>query len=148
MWSDAEAHNEFLQDLLFKYGSQLDVKNAEICALKEKIVQLKEKIAYYEKHNSFIGNIYAEPAVVTTPSKGTITFNINKPIASVQVEEDGDNYHIISKIYENKNNTVMYRYVLSKPMLLSAKDKVGILAFLNKKALKELEKHLDKGAMV
>lgn len=143
MWTDAEAHNELLKDLLHKYAVDLDNKANENERLKSQIRELKHELQYYKGH-SFVGSILDTPEIVEVPKITTASFNLYIPTASTSIEDnpyDGA-YHIIAKIRDK--NTISYNYYVTKTSLLQAKDRIGILTYLHKKVLEEMERQLDK----
>lgn len=143
MWTDAEAHNELLKDLLQKYAVDLDNKSNEIIRLKDQIRELNNQVKYYKAH-TFLGSILDTPVEIVVPRANTASFNLRIPNISTTLENnpyDGA-YHIIAKVTDK--NTVSYNYHITKVSLLTAKDRIGILTYLHKKVLDEMERQLEK----
>lgn len=142
MWMDAEASNKFLEDLLHEYAVKLDAKEQHIQKLKADIRSLTQELQYYRSHQ-FPGSIYDEPPVLNVPSNyNKAHFNLNIPNVEVSLtDSQGENaYHIVAKITDQ--NKVSYSYYISKEAILSAKDKIGMLTYLHKKVLEEMERQL------
>lgn len=146
MWGDFEAKNALLEDLVFKYAVSLDDKEQEIRRLKDKIRKLEYEVKYEQAHSQrFL--ITREPEVLAQAQDTSIT--ITKPVATVSLDDnpyDGC-YHVIAKFTDD--TAVVYKYYITKEAILTAKDKIGILSFLHKRALEELVKKLEQiGDMV
>lgn len=146
MWIDAEAHNKFLEDLLHEYALKLDNKEQHIQKLKNELKTLKQELEYSKAH-SFTGSIYEEPVLIDVPSKhNNATFNLRVPSVSISLEDNISNgaYHIVARI--SSPNTVSYSYYITKESLLSAKDKIGMLTYLHKKVVEEMERQLKNSS--
>jgi predicted transcriptional regulator len=146
MWIDAEAHNKFLEDLLQEYAMKLDNKDKKIQKLKKDLRSIKEEIEYLRAHQ-FTGSVYAEPATINVPTQNNNgTFNLQLPTVEVSLEDnpaDGA-YHIVARI--GSGNTIKYSYFLTKESLMSATDKIGMLTYLHKKVLEEMERQLKNSS--
>lgn len=142
MWMDAEASNKFLEDLLHEYAVKLDAKEQHIQRLKTEIRSLTQELQYYRSHQ-FPGSIYEEPPIIDVPTiYNKAQFNLSVPNVEVSLTDSvSENaYHIVAKITDQ--NKVSYSYYITKEALLSAKDKVGMLTYLHKKVLEEMERQL------
>ena len=142
MWMDAEASNKFLEDLLHEYAVKLDAKEQHIQKLKTEIRSLTQELQYYRAHQ-FPGSVYGEPPVINVPSNSnTGYFNLALPNVEVSLGNSPVEgaYHIVAKI--SSQNKVSYSYYITKEALLSTKDKIGMLTFLHKKVLEEMERQL------
>lgn len=139
---DAEASNKFLEDLLHEYAVKLDAKEQHIQKLKTEIRSLTQELQYYRAHQ-FSGSIYDEPPIVDVPtSYNTASFNLRLPKVEVSLEDakEDPGYHIVARI--TNQNKISYSYYITKEALLTAKDKIGMLTFLHKKVLEEMERQL------
>jgi hypothetical protein len=146
MWMDAEASNKFLEDLLHEYAVKLDAKEQHIQKLKADIRSLTQELQYYRSHQ-FIGSIYDEPTTIDVPNNcNKAHFNLNVPNVEVSLTDSTreNAYHIVAKITDQ--NKVSYSYYITKEALLSAKDKVGMLTYLHKKVLEEMERQLKNSS--
>lgn len=146
MWMDAEASNKFLEDLLHEYAVKLDAKEQHIQKLKTEIRSLTQELQYYRAHQ-FPGSVYGEPPVINVPSNSnTGYFNLALPNVEVSLSNSPveDAYHIVAKI--SSQNKVSYSYYITKEALLSTKDKIGMLTFLHKKVLEEMERQLKNSS--
>lgn len=144
MWMDAEPRNKFLEDLLHEYAIKLDTKDKTIQKLKTEIRSLNKELEYYRAH-SFPGSIYSEPPIVEVPkNKNISSFNLAVPSVEVSLKETEDAYHIVAKI--SSTDKVNYNYYITKEALLTAKDKIGMLTYLHKKVLEEMDRQLKNSS--
>ncbi len=144
MWIDAEAQNKFLEDLLQEYAIKLDEKETKLELLRNKVRNLEHELKYHRDHQ-FPGSIYATPPIVTTDNK-SVSFNLNLPAVSTELEnlENENAYHVIARIYGKTG--VAYNYYINKTALLSAKDRIGMLTYLHKQVIDEMQRQLEKSS--
>lgn len=143
---DAEASNKFLEDLLHEYAVKLDAKEQHIQRLKSDIRSLTQELQYYRAHQ-FTGSIYGEPPTIDVPiNYNKAHFNLNVPNVEVAINDVSSEgaYHIVAKITDQ--NKVSYSYYITKEALLSTKDKIGMLTYLHKKVLEEMERQLKNSS--
>ena len=142
MWGDFEVRNKFLEDLLLEYGTKLDAMNSRLEASKREVADLKRQVEYYQRNTGgFIGDIYREPDIMEVPNgTNNIVLYLKNSPATVELTDERDNYHVVAKMIGN--NTIAYKYLISKLELASAKDIYGILSYLHKKVLNEMERRM------
>lgn len=146
MWGDYEAKNKLLEDLLVEYAQKLDTREKEIQRLRRKLRDVTEERDYLAKH-SWTGSILHEPTIVEVPHNiNTISIAVpTSPEVSVSLENRYDGaYHVVAKIRNSARNHIQFSYAITKQSLLQAADRLGILTYLHKKVLEEIERDLDK----
>lgn len=142
MWRDAEAQNKLLEDLLARYAVRLDEQTQTINNLRHTIQELTHELQYYKAH-SFDGSVLDEP-VTKSVAINSATFDLAVPQVRVSLEDNPYEgvYHVVAEVSDK--NRVIYSYHISKPALLENKDRVGMLTFLHRKVLEEMERQLKK----
>jgi len=133
MWENTEFNIELLQDAVIELENEKALLKKILKERENSIVRLKDQLSKYKFRSdiSSTGNIYTEPTTVTLPILAVVS------LAKVGRDEE---YHVVGRQVDS--DKIVFSYNANIPNKISPKQKLGILAYLHKRVMEELQKNI------
>jgi len=151
MWTDAEAKNEFLENMVFELSDRLEKVTKESIRSKAKILSLEKEVEYYKKLVQDCGikyNINWEPEIVEAENILSNSVTISHPSLSIDLRHDKVHreIHVITRAHNETpdNDVIVFKYYISDSVLLTPEARTNTLNYLHKKVLEEMVRHFKK----
>ena len=143
MWTDAEAKNQYLENMVFELSDKLEKYVQDNIRSRARIRTLQDELNLYKEVAAKLEHsVNNEPSVVEVSDMPEL--RIPMPALAIQLRLDNQDFHVIAKSYNEDKSSVAFKYYITKDSLLDKEQRINLLTYLHKRVLDEMVRLLEK----